>query len=361
MADTFIKGIPGISQQEYSDHHCAPTATAQCLKYFEAHGDTVVAGGLTDYQLVGALANEMHTSYVDGTLLSDWVGGTTSWIRNQGANYTVRALKTFTDEGLWTWRPRNWSVMRNELERCQDVLLGLLWSTGGGHAVTLDAIVHPALPDGRILIGMKDPWTGLTSTGELDPEAGVVYDISGAGNGGSAYIGLTMIVCPAETGIGGGGPGEPIFDGLPPGPPPYHVPVFLPEAGSWFVHLVLINGAQHSYRMTRVVVREIPGDAPDPTLQSPLAFDLRPIVPNPVRTGVEISYSLPKTMHVSLQVFDVSGRTIRTLFDGQAAAGLHKIAWDGTDGERRAPASGVYFVRLQTPAGQKSRSVTFMP
>jgi hypothetical protein len=358
----FQKGIPGISQQEHSEHHCAPTAAAQCLKYFETQGDTTITAGLTDYQLVGALAGAMHTSFVSGTAVSAWTGGMTSWVQSHGAGYTVRTMKHYDDDNVRTWISRDWRVLRNELQRCQNVLLGLFWTStaGGGHTVTLDAIVNTPLPNGRILLGFKDPWTGQTATGQLDTQTGDLYDITGAGNGGTAYVGATMIVCPAESTLAAGGPGEPVFDGLPVGAPPYIIPIPLPEPGPWFVHLVAINSAGHAYRVTRVVVRAAPGAAPDSTPGIPVAFDLAPPAPNPFGTSTEISYSLPKRTPVTLQVFDVTGRTVRTLVDGEAGPGVHRVRWDGTDQANQPVTAGVYYLRVRTPAQDRTRSVTLL-
>jgi flagellar hook assembly protein FlgD len=51
--------------------------------------------------------------------------------------------------------------------------------------------------------------------------------------------------------------------------------------------------------------------------------------------------------HVTLSVFDVAGRRVRTLVDGWMRAGPHSSRWDGRDDGGRAVASGVYFARLE--------------
>jgi flagellar hook assembly protein FlgD len=59
-------------------------------------------------------------------------------------------------------------------------------------------------------------------------------------------------------------------------------------------------------------------------------------------------------------VLDASGRAVRELADRVMPAGEHSADWDGTNGEGRPVAGGVYFIRLETPgfAGSKKVAVS---
>jgi hypothetical protein len=65
--------------------------------------------------------------------------------------------------------------------------------------------------------------------------------------------------------------------------------------------------------------------------------------PNPFNPQTTIKLNLPKTGDVSLKVFNVRGALVRTLVDGQMAAGEHSIIWDGKTDSGSQAASGVYF------------------
>jgi hypothetical protein len=71
--------------------------------------------------------------------------------------------------------------------------------------------------------------------------------------------------------------------------------------------------------------------------------------PNPFRGHTQINYALPKAGNVSLQVFDVSGRTVRTLASGHQKAGNYSVSWDARDSHGKSVPYGVYFYRLDTP------------
>jgi hypothetical protein len=79
----------------------------------------------------------------------------------------------------------------------------------------------------------------------------------------------------------------------------------------------------------------------------PRPFELYPPSPNPGAGPVRLAWSMPQRDHVRVQVYDVSGRLVRTLVDGTRDAGRYEMAWDGKDREGSRTAAGVYFARAQ--------------
>jgi hypothetical protein len=88
-----------------------------------------------------------------------------------------------------------------------------------------------------------------------------------------------------------------------------------------------------------------------------LGLALAQNAPNPLLTQTSIRFVLPQPGPVSLCVFDVRGRLVRRLADGQHGAGVHTVNWDGRDGRGAQSASGVYFYRLVTPAKTLQRKM----
>jgi hypothetical protein len=69
--------------------------------------------------------------------------------------------------------------------------------------------------------------------------------------------------------------------------------------------------------------------------------------PNPFNPTTEIRYELPAPASVTLEVYTLSGRLVRSLLaDARQDGGKYAVVWDGRDGKGRAAASGVYFYRL---------------
>ena len=92
----------------------------------------------------------------------------------------------------------------------------------------------------------------------------------------------------------------------------------------------------------------------------PLAFALDASYPNPFNAETLIPYSLPVAGPVELAIYNIMGQKVRTLVQGEQAAGRHQIAWDGRSDRGSSLASGVYLSRLASPQGVQVRQLLFL-
>jgi hypothetical protein len=80
----------------------------------------------------------------------------------------------------------------------------------------------------------------------------------------------------------------------------------------------------------------------------PQEFFLAQNYPNPFNPTTTISYGLPKSTHVKLDIFNIIGQKTVSLIDGDQEAGVKKVIWNGRDQNGQQVASGMYFYRLRT-------------
>jgi hypothetical protein len=74
--------------------------------------------------------------------------------------------------------------------------------------------------------------------------------------------------------------------------------------------------------------------------------------PNPFNPATSVKYTLRKGGEVSVRIFSLDGRLVKTLVEGPAAAGTHEVLWDGRDNGGNSVRSGMYFVK--TTSGGES-------
>lgn len=93
-------------------------------------------------------------------------------------------------------------------------------------------------------------------------------------------------------------------------------------------------------------------DVPDGGGNLPRGFALNQNYPNPFNPTTTISFSLPRSSDVRIDIIDILGRTVDSRELGNQSAGDHAIEYDGS-----SLSSGVYFYRLVTDYAQQSKKM----
>jgi len=81
--------------------------------------------------------------------------------------------------------------------------------------------------------------------------------------------------------------------------------------------------------------------------------------PNPSATGTFVSYSVGTPTKVTVRIFDVTGKLVRTLQEGELS-GEGSLSWNGTDDAGRRLADGLYFIRIATPQFTRTAKIVLL-
>ena len=81
-------------------------------------------------------------------------------------------------------------------------------------------------------------------------------------------------------------------------------------------------------------------------LPAPEEYNLSDAYPNPFNPTTTLSFSVPTEGVVSLNIYDMTGRLVSTLVDGNLEQGYHSITWNGMDSNGHAVSSGMYIYSL---------------
>jgi len=107
-----------------------------------------------------------------------------------------------------------------------------------------------------------------------------------------------------------------------------------------------------------------PGGGPEPGPAPPAVLELAAPYPNPFNPATTVRLFLPgdpgQTVSLSLRVYDLQGRLVRTLFAGRTSPGWLSCRWDGCDRSGRRQASGVYFLRASTERAVVTRKMMLL-
>ncbi len=214
-------------------------------------------------------------------------------------------------------------------------------------------------------------------TGNVEVITNVINELSPSGNY-RLYVAIT------EDGIEALGPnGEPVhnqaFRQLYPGPEGmaidtnglnvYEVPVALDptwvyenlRAVAWVQEIpggIVLNAG--TIFLTEGVV-SIDNDYVDNDIQEDntptLATRVTGAHPNPFNPMTTVKFSVARTQHVTLAVYNMNGQRVATLASGTYEAGEHPVQWNGTDASGRGVSSGTYIVHMQSEDGVSASKI----
>lgn len=102
-----------------------------------------------------------------------------------------------------------------------------------------------------------------------------------------------------------------------------------------------------SYNANRIWGKFAP---PPGIVETNISTDLNSLIfmnsPNPFNRSTLIRYSVKNSGNVSIKIYDIAGKLVRNLANGNKKPGAYSINWNGTDDLNKKLPAGVYFYRL---------------
>ena len=122
----------------------------------------------------------------------------------------------------------------------------------------------------------------------------------------------------------------------------------------------VVNGVTYFYKIEDVdyagtaklhdvIVSATPSGKEESTLVE--GFRLQPCFPNPFNPETTLRFELGEAADISVRVYDVRGKLVRTLTNSRYLPGEYSILWNGTDFKNQAIASGIYLIQTQSSTG----------
>ena len=131
------------------------------------------------------------------------------------------------------------------------------------------------------------------------------------------------------------------------------LPIWFDRELVWSVAAISGEDRVSCIRPFRIVI--LANDIDRKSMEIPVEFGLGPVYPNPFNSRTTIRFGLDKAAPAKLQMFDLNGKVVVDLFSGQAAAGYHRIAYDGF-----ALPSGIYWLRLESLGRTRTQKIALI-
>jgi len=90
-------------------------------------------------------------------------------------------------------------------------------------------------------------------------------------------------------------------------------------------------------------------DDPAQSTAIPSEFGMQQNYPNPFNPSTTINFQIPSQQRVTITVYDLLGKKVKTLMDEEKPAGYYQVIWDTENQRQQKMASGVYLCHLSVP------------
>jgi len=92
----------------------------------------------------------------------------------------------------------------------------------------------------------------------------------------------------------------------------------------------------------------------------PVRFELMQNYPNPFNPSTIITYSVPTRVNVNIEVFDILGQKVATLYQDTQVAGTHSIEWNSKNDFGMQVSSGIYLLKMQAGSFNQSKKMLLL-
>ena len=131
----------------------------------------------------------------------------------------------------------------------------------------------------------------------------------------------------------------------------------LPGYGLWYFAVTSYDNSLNESAYSNEVSILL---ADQSSYELPANFMLSQNYPNPFNPETSISFTLPNDSQITLKIFDILGREIRTLSKGLYKVGSHSIIWDGRDDLGNFVSNGIYLYQIQAGSFQQVRKMMLL-
>ena len=138
----------------------------------------------------------------------------------------------------------------------------------------------------------------------------------------------------------------------------YHFTDKPSETGTFYYKLECVSPAGYSNFYGPVVVELATTVKPESSL--PKEYSLSQNYPNPFNPETQIQFALPKDGQVTIVIYDMLGRKVRTIVDEFRPAGSYHVSWDARNGDGNVVTNGIYLLRMKSGTFMKTMKMTLI-
>ncbi len=122
-----------------------------------------------------------------------------------------------------------------------------------------------------------------------------------------------------------------------------------PSNGTYKFYVTTVDRAGHESLPSDTVQTDVNTGILEPGLSNNIG--MIKMGPNPFSSQLKIDFSILNESQLLIQVYDIAGKLVNTLYDAKTGAGVHSITWNGNSNMGNGLQAGVYMIRISADGG----------
>ena len=128
-------------------------------------------------------------------------------------------------------------------------------------------------------------------------------------------------------------------------------------SGSWQYWVTAVDSAGNESESSEIVSVMLSNDQ---DVAMPTVYTLEQNYPNPFNPSTQIRYALPEQSMVTISIYDMMGRKVRTLVSQSLSPGYHTTIWNATNDNGLAVSAGMYIYMIQAGTYQQMKKMVLL-
>jgi len=128
-------------------------------------------------------------------------------------------------------------------------------------------------------------------------------------------------------------------------------------SGSWQYWVTAVDSAGNESESSEIVSVLLSNDQ---DVAMPTVYTLEQNYPNPFNPSTQIRYALPEQSMVTISIYDMMGRKVRTLVSQSLSPGYHTTIWNATNDNGLVVSAGMYIYMIQAGTYQQMKKMVLL-
>jgi len=137
-------------------------------------------------------------------------------------------------------------------------------------------------------------------------------------------------------------------------------PIVITAGQNWAIVRGIMTYSYSEYTINPVSPDDFISEVSSPSTEVVAIATLDGNYPNPFNPSTTVKYSMEESANVSIDIYNIKGKKVKTLVNDIQSAGSHTEVWNGSNDKGETVGSGIYFMKMRAGNVESTKKMVLM-